>query len=77
MMPTVLLINIVEQSSHLNSKSAEDQMIMEELDKIKTLLAESTNGQLKEFAGMISREFFFSYPESGRASGLDQSILSN
>ena len=56
MIPTFLICNIMEQQTKFKDS---DRLIQEDLERIQFLLIDSTHGQLREFAGMISREFFF------------------
>lgn len=58
--PTLLIANIIDQKYKFSSKVEEEKLLIEELERISKLLIESTtNSHLREFAGNISREFFF------------------
>jgi len=57
--PTLLMANIIELQNKLSAKVEAEKVLLEELERVQLLLVDSANSQLREFAGMISREFFF------------------
>ncbi|CDW80833.1 UNKNOWN [Stylonychia lemnae] len=59
MIPSLLIANIIEQQNKLSRNVPEEKTILEEVERVQLLLIDSTSSQLREFAGMISREFFF------------------
>jgi hypothetical protein len=72
MIPTLLIANIIEQSNKLNPLVPDEKAILDELERVQFLLIDSANNQLREFAGMISREFFFTENSGLGSHGVDK-----